>query len=53
MQFSLQHPFHADLLEGVYAVAEPAGYQIALSAVAAGGGEQRATYTLLADRCAA
>ncbi|WP_247204222.1 substrate-binding domain-containing protein [Streptomyces sp. AgN23] len=53
MQFSLQHPFHADLLEGVYAVAEPAGYQIALSAVAADRGEQRATDTLLADRCAA
>ncbi|CDR16501.1 LacI family DNA-binding transcriptional regulator [Streptomyces iranensis] len=53
VQFGLQHPFHSDLLEGVYAVAEPAGYQIALSAVAAGRGEQRATDTLLADRCEA
>ncbi|MFJ8113971.1 LacI family DNA-binding transcriptional regulator [Streptomyces sp. NPDC096132] len=53
VQFGLQHPFHADLVEGVYAAAEPAGYQIALSAVAAGRGEQRAVETLLADRCEA
>ncbi|MEU0812434.1 LacI family DNA-binding transcriptional regulator [Streptomyces sp. NPDC005970] len=53
VQFGLQHPFHSDLLESIYAVAEPAGYQIALSAVAAGRSEQRATETLLADRCEA
>ena len=34
LQFGLQHPFHADLVEALYAVAEPAGYQLALSAVA-------------------
>ncbi|WP_128374366.1 LacI family DNA-binding transcriptional regulator [Streptomyces cavernae] len=53
VQFGLQHPFHSDLLEGIYAAAEPAGYQVALSAVAAGRGEQRAVETLLADRCEA
>jgi DNA-binding LacI/PurR family transcriptional regulator len=53
VQFGLQHPFHADLVEGLYAVAEPAGYQLALSAVAASRTEQRATDALLADRCEA
>lgn len=53
VQFGLQHPFHADLVEGIYAAAEPAGYQIALSAVTAGRGEQRAAETLLGDRCEA
>ncbi|MEV6057418.1 LacI family DNA-binding transcriptional regulator [Streptomyces sp. NPDC052107] len=53
VEFGLQHPFHADLVEGIYAAAEPAGYQIALSAVTAGRGEQRAVETLLADRCEA
>ncbi|MGW1615970.1 LacI family DNA-binding transcriptional regulator [Streptomyces sp. NPDC002285] len=53
VQFGLQHPFHSDLVEGIYAAAEPAGYQIALSAVAAGRSEQRAVETLLADRCEA
>jgi DNA-binding LacI/PurR family transcriptional regulator len=53
VQFSLQQPFHSDLLEGIYAAAEPAGYQIALSAVAASRSEQRAVEGLLADRCEA
>ncbi|MER6127631.1 LacI family DNA-binding transcriptional regulator [Streptomyces sp. NPDC001795] len=53
VQFGLQHPFHTDLVEGIYAAAEPTGYQIALSAVTAGRGEQRAVETLLADRCEA
>jgi DNA-binding LacI/PurR family transcriptional regulator len=53
VQFGLQHPFHADLVECLYKVAEPAGYQIALSAVAASRSEQRATEALLADRCEA
>ncbi|MEU0195260.1 LacI family DNA-binding transcriptional regulator [Streptomyces afghaniensis] len=53
VQFGIQHPFHTDLVEGIYAAAEPAGYQIALSAVTAGRGEQRAVETLLADRCEA
>ncbi|MFF7793034.1 substrate-binding domain-containing protein [Streptomyces sp. NPDC007991] len=53
VQFGLQQPFHADLVEGIYAAAEPAGYQVALSAVAAGRGERRAVEALLADRCEA
>ena len=53
VQFGLQHPFHADLVEALYAVAEPAGYQLALSAVAASRSEQRATEALLDDRCEA
>ncbi|KOX16362.1 LacI family transcriptional regulator [Nocardiopsis sp. NRRL B-16309] len=53
VQFGLQQPFHADLVEGLYAVAEPAGYQLALSAVAAGRGEERAAQSLLDDRCEA
>ncbi len=53
VQFGLQHPFHTDLVEALYAVAEPAGYQLALSAVAASRSEQRATDALLADRCEA
>ena len=53
VQFGLQHPFHTDLVEALYAVAEPAGYQLALSAVAASRSEQRATNALLADRCEA
>jgi DNA-binding LacI/PurR family transcriptional regulator len=53
VQFGLQHPFHADLVEALYAVAEPAGYQLALSAVAASRSELRASEALLADRCEA
>jgi DNA-binding LacI/PurR family transcriptional regulator len=53
VQFGLQHPFHTDLVEALYAVAEPAGYQLALSAVAASRSEQRATDALLSDRCEA
>jgi DNA-binding LacI/PurR family transcriptional regulator len=53
VQFGLSYPFHADLVEALYAVAEPAGYQLALSAVAASRGEQRATEALLDDRCEA
>ncbi|WP_240777702.1 LacI family DNA-binding transcriptional regulator [Nonomuraea basaltis] len=53
VQFGLQHPFHTDLVEGIYAAAEPAGYQVALSAVAVGRSERHAVETLLADRCEA
>jgi DNA-binding LacI/PurR family transcriptional regulator len=53
VQFGLHHPFHTDLVEGLYAAAELAGYQIALSAVAPSRDERRAVETLLADRCEA
>ncbi|KPI18957.1 transcriptional regulator, LacI family [Actinobacteria bacterium OK074] len=53
VQFDLQQPFHADMVEALYAAAESAGYQIALSAVAPSRGERHAAETLLADRCEA
>jgi hypothetical protein len=53
VQFGLRHPFHTDLVEGIYAAAEPAGYQVALSAVAPSRGERQAVETLLGDRCEA
>ncbi|MEV6512419.1 LacI family DNA-binding transcriptional regulator [Streptomyces sp. NPDC051642] len=53
VQFGLRHPFHTDLVEGIYAAAEPAGYQVALSAVAPMRGERQAVEALLADRCEA
>ncbi|MEW2401168.1 LacI family DNA-binding transcriptional regulator [Streptomyces sp. NPDC046862] len=53
VQFGLQHPFHTDLVEGVYAAAEPAGYQVALSAVAPSRDERHAVESLLGDRCEA
>ncbi|WP_043665724.1 LacI family DNA-binding transcriptional regulator [Streptomyces xylophagus] len=53
VQFGLRHPFHTDLVEGIYAAAEPAGYQVALSAVAPTRGERQAVEALLADRCEA
>ncbi|MFJ8357790.1 LacI family DNA-binding transcriptional regulator [Streptomyces sp. NPDC093984] len=53
VQFGLHHPFHTDLVEGIYAAAEPAGYQVALSAVAPSRGERQAVEALLADRCEA
>jgi DNA-binding LacI/PurR family transcriptional regulator len=51
--FGLHHPFHADLVEGVYAAAEPAGYGVVLSAVAPSRDERRAVESLLDDRCEA
>ncbi|MER5225247.1 LacI family DNA-binding transcriptional regulator [Streptomyces flaveus] len=53
VQFDLRQPFHADMVEALYAAAGAAGYQIALSAVAASRSEQEAVETLLADRCEA
>ena len=51
--FGAEHPFHADLLEGIYLAAEPAGYDIALSALTPSRGEDRAIETLLDYRCEA
>ncbi|CAM3964464.1 LacI family transcriptional regulator [Nocardiopsis gilva] len=53
VQFGLQEPFHANLVECIYTAAESAGYDIALSAVAPSRNEQRAVDALLADRCEA
>jgi DNA-binding LacI/PurR family transcriptional regulator len=51
VMFGAQHPFHADLLEGIYLAAEPAGYDIALSALTPSRGENRAIEALLDYRC--
>ncbi|MGC9543385.1 LacI family DNA-binding transcriptional regulator [Streptomyces sp. UG1] len=53
VQFEIREPFHTDLVEHLYAVAESAGYQIALSAVAASRSERQAVESLLGDRCEA
>ncbi|WP_217546304.1 LacI family DNA-binding transcriptional regulator [Streptomyces sp. GbtcB6] len=53
VQFEIQEPFHTDLVERLYAAAESAGYQLALSAVAAGRSERQAVESLLGDRCEA
>jgi DNA-binding LacI/PurR family transcriptional regulator len=51
--FGVQHAFHGDLLAGLYDATEKAGYELALSAVTPGRGEQRAVDSLLRDRCEA
>jgi len=53
VQFEIQEPFHTDLVERLYAAAEAAGYQLALSAVAASRSERQAVESLLGDRCEA
>lgn len=53
VMFGVQQPFHADLVEGIYATAEEAGYDVVLSAVTETRPEARAVDTLLADRCEA
>ncbi|GAA0535358.1 LacI family transcriptional regulator [Saccharopolyspora subtropica] len=51
--FSAQDPFHADLIEHIYAAAEDVGYDVVLSAVVATRDERRAFEALVASRCAA
>lgn len=51
--FGVQHPFHDDLLTGLYAAAEKAGYELTLSAVTPRRDEHTAIAGLLQDRCAA
>src|SRR3954454_3480262 len=51
--FGVQHAFHGDLLGGLYAAADAAGYELALSAVTPGRDERRAVASLLHDRCEA
>jgi DNA-binding LacI/PurR family transcriptional regulator len=45
--------FHAELVEGIQAAADAAGYEVVLSAVTSGRGEERAVSTLLDFRCEA
>jgi DNA-binding LacI/PurR family transcriptional regulator len=51
--FGVQHPFHGDLVEGLYVAAERVGYEVALSAVTPSRDEDRAVEALLDDRCEA
>jgi DNA-binding LacI/PurR family transcriptional regulator len=50
---ALNNPFHADVAEGIYAAAEPLGYQVVLSAVTSTRDSARAIETLLEYRCEA
>ena len=51
--FGVQHAFHGDLVSGLYAAADRAGYELSLSAVTPGRDERRAVGSLLQDRCEA
>jgi len=51
--FEVQQAFHGDLIEGIYAAAEPAGYGVMLSGIAPGRSEARAITALQDDRCEA
>ena len=51
--FGVQHAFHGDLVSGLYAAADSADYELALSAVTPGRDERRAVASLLQDRCEA
>jgi DNA-binding LacI/PurR family transcriptional regulator len=53
VMFGVQQPFHVDLVDGIYAAAELAGYDVVLSGVTPTRPEARAVETLLADRCEA
>ena len=53
VMFGVEHTFHADLVEGIYAAAENDGYDVVLSAMTPRRDEERALETLLADRCEA
>jgi DNA-binding LacI/PurR family transcriptional regulator len=51
--FDVRHPFHVDLLTGLYEAADTAGYQLTLSAVTPRRDEATAVGGLLQDRCEA
>lgn len=53
VMFSAQEPFHADLIESIYAATEEVGYDVVLSAVAPSRGERRAVEALVTSRCEA
>lgn len=50
---ALNNPFHADVAEGIYAAAEPLGYQVVLSAITPTRAASQALETLLSYRCEA
>jgi DNA-binding LacI/PurR family transcriptional regulator len=51
--FGVQHPFHGDLVSGLYTAAERVGYELALSAVTPARDDRQAVGSLLQDRCEA
>ena len=51
--FGVGQVFHGDLIEGLYAAAEDAGYEVVLSGSTRRRTEQTAVRTLLAERCEA
>jgi DNA-binding LacI/PurR family transcriptional regulator len=51
--FDVRHPFHHDMLTGLYEAAAKVGYELALSAVTPRRDERAAVDDLLRDRCAA
>jgi DNA-binding LacI/PurR family transcriptional regulator len=51
--FAVDSDFHGDLVGGLYAAAERAGYELTLSAVTPERDEDRAVNSLLQDRCEA
>jgi DNA-binding LacI/PurR family transcriptional regulator len=50
---TLQNPFHADVVEGIYPAAEALGYEVVLSAVTGSRSPRAAIDTLLSYRCEA
>ncbi|MGW3955803.1 LacI family DNA-binding transcriptional regulator [Streptomyces sp. NPDC004752] len=53
VMFSVRHTFHADLVEGIYPLAEELGYDVLLSSTADGRDEAKAVEALLSHRCEA
>jgi DNA-binding LacI/PurR family transcriptional regulator len=51
--FGMQHAFHAELVDGLYAAAEAAGYELILSGLTPSRDERHAVETLLDYRCEA
>ena len=51
--FGVQHPFHGDLVSGLYTAADRVDYQLTLSAVTPDRDDRRAVASLLQDRCEA
>jgi DNA-binding LacI/PurR family transcriptional regulator len=53
LTMSVRNAFHAELVEGLQAAADEAGYELVLSTVTPGHDERRAVETLLEFRCEA
>lgn len=49
--FAIHQPFHAEIVEGLYAAAQASEHELVLSAVVGAIDDRRAAETLLRDRC--